>query len=171
GPSGRGWVRTASCEVPLDWLAAPHRVAAVEALVAGAIPDGDVAARIAKWCVTRELSQELVLRGGGRALWRPSVEELLLRLGGGRWAGRLRARLGAHRGRGRGRRRLGSDVRQVVASEIFNTQRAEDVVDDAGRELHSVVTLHRALRLEPREDELLHECLERNAVLQRDRDQ
>ena len=61
-------------------------------------------------------------------------------------------------------------MREVGAVEIADRQFAEDVVEDRGRRLDRVVALDHARRLEPGEGEGVDEFLERDAVLQPDRD-
>src|SRR6266581_520831 len=68
---------------------AAHRIAAVQALVAGAVAHGDVAAGVAERSVARELAQELVLRRGSLPPGNLAAVRLLHRLGRYRGARRL----------------------------------------------------------------------------------
>src|SRR5688572_10306555 len=149
--------------------AAAHRIPAVQALVAGAVADGDVPAAVAHGGIAHHLFE---LR-----IERPAVA-LVIGRGQGRTFdldglgcdlernqarnGRIFNRAGALR-----LRRL--DLGAVVALQVLHAEHAEDVVDDRGRELDVRVTGDHPVRLEARERELLDELLERYAVLQTDR--
>ena len=65
---------------------------------------------------------------------------------------------------------FGLDLDQVISTEVGHRQLAEDVVDDRGGHLDVVVAVDHTVWLESREDERLDELLERNAVLQAQRD-
>src|SRR5205085_9182612 len=99
--------------------AAPHRVPAVEALVAGAVAHGDVPAGIAEGSIAGELAEQFVLRyprgtglgRRGRALEAHRMLQRLRRCGRARRGDRIGG-LGAHRCRGG---LLGTDVGEIVA--------------------------------------------------------
>lgn len=151
-------------------LATTHAVSAVQALVASAVANGDMAATIANWGVTHhvfELSIECALLSSGAGLnGRPTGHEIRMLLCFGSIVALGRELFGARIFDDLGFFLDGLHLSEVVALQVLDPENAKEVVHDGSGELDVRVSTYGAVGLEAGEGELLDIGLEWYAVLQ-----